>query len=401
LINLDIKKIKNMLFWFLKELPLLVLPFAVSQLALWIVVSRFIRTKKFTDKTVVAFTSIHYNGNSKAVFEYMKNLDDYECYWIARNIKSLKDLKETKSQVVYAFFPIISMKYLLNTDILVTSDTALQSIFFHKKLKVVQLWHGVCPKGLSLPDYDFDAWCMSSEYIKKRYHKIYHLSPEKLHVTGYAGLDTLLTHLQNDSIRDEFNKKYNIQGKTIFYAPTWDCGLWGWGDQYNQFERLCSFCKKNDLTLILRLHPLAEINKRKLRNIVSKYDVLWLDMDKEPDTMKLLAVSDILITDWSSISTDFLLTKRPIIYLQVNKEYFTKTRGEPEVPSECRAGEVVLNSEEFYAALEKVLAKGKKKKKKQKEFLKLLHGDADGKASERVSEVIEELLKNKNGYDRK
>lgn len=382
-----------MMFIFSRELSIIVLPFAVIQLTLWIILSKFIRTKKFTDKPVVAFTSIHYNGNSKAVFDYMKNLDEYECFWIARNRKSLKDIRKNNGHCIYAYLPLISMRYLLNTDVLVTSDTAFQSLFFHKKPKVIQLWHGVCPKGLSLPEYDFDAWCMSSEYIKKRYIKIYDLSQEKLYVTGYAGMDTLFTHLHDESIRDEFCKKYNIKEKIILYAPTWDCGLWGWGDQYNQFERLCSFCRKKDITLILRLHPLAKISRRKLRKIVNKYDVLWLDMHKESGTMKLLAVSDIVITDWSSISTDFLLTKRPVIYLEANKEYFTKTRGEPEVPLECRAGEVVLNSEEFYAALEKVLAKGNRFEKKQKEFLKLLHGDVDGKSSARVVNIIVEVIK--------
>lgn len=387
-----------MLFWFLKELPLFIVPFAVSQLALWIIVSRFIRIKKFTDKAVVAFTSIHYNGNSKAVFEYIKNLDYFECYWIARNIRSLKDLKENNGHVVYAFFPIISMKYLLNTDIIVTSDTPLNSLFFYKEPKVIQLWHGICPKGI-IPKHkdtsDLYAWCVSSEYIKQRYLKLYSVPEKKLYVTGHAALDTLYVYLQQNSIKDDFCKKYNINGKVVLYAPTWDRGLWGWSKTNEDFEKLCIFCKKSGLTLILRIHPLTKINKKKLRKIVRKYSVLWLDMDREPDTMKLLAVTDILITDWSSISIDFLLTKRTIIYLEVDKEYFTKTRGEPEVLPEYRIGEIVLDAEEFYDALETVLAKGNRFERKQDKCLKLLHGNVDGKASEQVLIIIKDLLKNK------
>jgi len=395
LANLDIGKFKTMLFWLLKEVPLSILPFVVSQLALWIIASRFIQTKKFTDKTVVAFTSIYYNGNSKAVFEYMKNLDDYECYWIARNTRSLKDVREKKGQCIYAFFPIISMKYLLNTDILVTSDTDLDYLFSHRRPKVVQLWHAVCTKGIPPHKNNLDAWCVSSDFIKKRYSELYNLPPYKIHSTGYPAMDILYTHLHDNSLRNEFENKYNINGKIILYTPTWDCGLWGWGDQYNQFEKLCLFCKNNNLTLILRLHPLVKIKKKKLRRIVKKYNVLWLDMDTEPDTMKLLAVSDILITDWSSTCVDFLLTKRPIIYLEVNKEFFTKLRGEAEAPPELRAGEIVLDNEELYDALAIVLSKGNRFERKQDECLKLLHGNVDGKASERVSVVIEELLKNK------
>ena len=394
--NIDSSKLKNMLFWFLKEFPLFILPFVVSQLALWIVVSRFIRTKKFTDKTVVAFTSIHYNGNSKAIFEYMKNLDDYECYWIARNIRSLRDLEETNGQVVYAFFPIISMKYLLNTDIIVTSDTPLNSLFFYKKPKVIQLWHGICPKGI-IPKHedtsDLYAWCVSSEYIKQRYIKLYNIPKKKLYVTGHAALDTLYVYLQQNSIKDDFCKKYNINSKVLLYAPTWDRGLWGWSKTYEDFEKLCIFCKKSGLTLILRLHPLTKINKQKLRKIVRKYSVLWLDMDREPDTMKLLAVTDILITDWSSISIDFLLTKRTVIYLEVDKEYFTKTRGEPEVLPEYRTGEIVFNNDEFYEALNIVLEKGNRYEKEQEKVLVKMQGNVDGKSSERVVNVIEEAIK--------
>jgi len=112
--------------------------------------------------------------------------------------------------------------------------------------------------------------------------------------------------------------------------------------------------------------------------------------------MKLLAITDILITDWSSIYTDFFLTKRPIIFLEINKEYFTKIRGKPEVPPEYRAGEIVHNSEEFYEALEFVLKHGNRFEKEQEKLLKIIHGDVDGKASERVVKLIEELLKNEN-----
>jgi len=323
----------------------------------------------------------------------MKNLDNFACYWIARNIRSIKDVRSHNGTSIYAFFPIISMKYLLNTDLLVTSDTLLESLFFYNRPKIIQLWHAVTTKSMSPHKNNLDAWYVSSEYIKQRYEKVYNLPEKKIHVTGYPGLDILYKHLKNDSIRVKFCNKYNIKNKILLYAPTWDCGLWGWGDQYNQFEKLCSYCIEHNITLILRLHPLSKINKRKLRKIVNKYDVLWLDMDKEPDTMKLLAVSDIFITDWSSVCVDFLLTKRPIIHLDINKEYFTKRKGEPEVPPKFRSGEIVIKNDDFFKTLDIVLTKGNRFEKKQEESLKVLHGNADGKSSERVSKKIEQLLK--------
>jgi len=392
---IEISSLRKMIFWFYREMSLIVFPFAIIQLSIWILISKFIKTEFSTNKTVVAFTSIHYNGNSRAVFDYMKNLDEYDCYWIARNRKSLNDLRKNHEKCIYAFFPVISMKYLLNTDILVTSDTPLNSLFFHRKPKVIQLWHAVSTKGIPPHKNDLDAWCVSSEYIKQRYVELYKLPSSKIYVTGYPSLDTLYRHLHNELLRGEFDYKYKIIGKIVFYTPTWDCGLWGWGDQYNQFEKLCMFCRNNNLTLLLRLHPLAKINKKKLKRIVRKYNVLWLDMDKEPDTMKLLAVSDILITDWSSTCVDFLLTKRSIIYLEVKKDFFTKLRGEAEVPPELRAGEIALDTDEFYKALTIVLKKGNRFITDQEKSLRLIHGNVDGNSSERVVKIIKELTKKK------
>lgn len=48
-------------------------------------------------------------------------------------------------------------------------------------------------------------------------------------------------------------------------------------------------------------------------------------MPEGANTMKLLAIADILITDWSSIYTNFFLIKRPIIYFEIDKDLYTKT----------------------------------------------------------------------------
>jgi len=181
--------------------------------------------------------------------------------------------------------------------------------------------------------------------------------------------------------------------KICLYAPTFDIGLWPWGDEYEQFEKVCGFCNENNLTLILRLHPYAKIKEGKLEKIIKNYENVYrLGMQKEPNTMKVLAIADILITDWSSIYTDYFLTKRPIIYLEVNKEYYTKMRGNPEIPPEFRAGEITHNTKEFYGALKTVLEKGDRFEEEQEKLLKIIHGDVDGKASERVVDVIEKLM---------
>ncbi len=394
----NIKQIKQMIFWYLKEQQSIFLPIILVELGLWYVVSMLMKKiirKKRKDKIVAAFTSIYYNGNAKAVYEHMKKNEKYDCYWIARNRKSFFDVKKRGGNVIYAYFPFIGAYYLLNTDLLITNDSCLIFLFPHKDFKAVQVKHGVGPKGSDVPKSEFemfDAWCVPSEYIKQRHIKLWDAPPEKLYVTGFARMDYLYDYLKmpKEKLLEEIGIKNGR--KIILYAPTFDIGLWPWGDAYEEFEKLCKFCKENNLILILRLHPLAKVKKRKIKKIIKKYDnVCWLDMPKEPDTMKLLAITDILITDWSSIYTDYFLTKRPIIYIEINKDFFTRERGKPEVPPEYRAGEIVRNNEEFYEALKLVLKEGNRHKDKQEELLRIIHGNVDGKSTERVIEVIEKL----------
>lgn len=399
-----IGKLKRGFYFFSKERFSILLPIWLIKLSIFYILLRclffFMRKKKKDEKVILAFDGYYYNGNVRAVYELImqKYADKYECYWVARNYKTFKDVRKRGGRVFMAY-SLLGLPWYLKTDVWLRVQTGIGifSLLPHKNYKVIQLKHGVGPKGTMPSQHDFemhDAWCVSSQFIKKRHVELWNAPPEKLYATGFARMDLLLKYLKMP--KEKLLKELGIKNgrKIILHAPTFDVGLWPWGNPYEEFEKFCKFCKEKNLILILRLHPFAKINKRKLKKIIKKYDnVYWLDMSKEPDTMKLLAITDILITDWSSIYTDFFLTKRPIIFLEVNKEYFTKIRGKPEVPPEYRAGEIVHNSEEFYEALEFVLKHGNRFEKEQEKLLKIIHGDVDGKASERVVKLIEELLK--------
>lgn len=390
------KTIKEAIKWLITEHGVLFAPFIMVKASFFFlsvtILSKFI--KKSDNKIYIGFTAMYYDGNPRAVFEHLNKQDNkFECYWIARNKISYKQAKEHGSAV--ELFSFKSISYFLKTNVFVTADVvSIFSFIPREKYKIIQLWHGVGPKGIPTEDYEkIDARCVTSEYTKQRHKELWHAPEEKIYVTGFARMDFLYNYLKMPP--KKLLKEVGLKNdrKIILYAPTFDVGLWPWGDAYDEFETLCSFCKENDLILILRLHPFAKVKRGKLKKILKKYEyVYWLNMSKEPDTMKLLAISDILVTDWSSIYTDYFLTKRSIIYLEVNKEYFTKIRGKPEIPPELRDGEIVHNNEEFYEALTTVLKSGNKFKNEQEKLLKIIHGDVDGNSSGRVVEVIEKLL---------
>jgi len=391
--------IRDMLFWYAKENEIIFLPIHFFSVIAWIVLCKLLvrRGKPVGDKYTIGFTSLYFNGNARAVFEYMSNKNETEsiCFWIARNIKTYKYLKKLRKKVVYMYFPFTALDLLKNTSVLVTNDSYL-SFLFPKMPKTIQLWHGEGPKGIDLSYDKCTIWCVPSEFIKERHLRLWKAPSEKLYVCGSPRLDILKSYLKRsrEEILDELNIRREEKKKILLYAPTFDVGLWPWGDQYKGFEKLCEFCKKNDLILILRLHPLAKISKRKVKRIVKRYEnVHWLDMPKEPDTMKLLAITDILITDWSSIYTDFFLTKRPIIYMEVDPNYYVKERGKSQVPPEFRAGEISRDEKEFFQALHRVLKIGNRFSEKQHEMFKIIYGAVDGKSCERVTKIIRSIVR--------
>ena len=131
--KIDKSRIINIFYWGSKETSVVIILFFTFQLVFWYLIGKYIKVKKPSNKIVIAFTSIGYNGNSRAVFDELSKDTKYECYWIARNKKSLDEVKKINGNSIYAYFPLISIKYLLNTDILVTSDTSLGSLFVHKQ----------------------------------------------------------------------------------------------------------------------------------------------------------------------------------------------------------------------------------------------------------------------------
>lgn len=131
-------------------------------------------------------------------------------------------------------------------------------------------------------------------------------------------IKTLKTHVY---------QKYKITSnkKIILYAPTFrkgyglSCYLTDWNNILNEFK--CKF--NSDFVVLLRLHPNLLKKHYDLGDIVSCKDVI--DVTRYPDMQELLAVSEILVTDYSSSIFDMSLLLRPVFIY--TSDYATYNRG--------------------------------------------------------------------------
>ncbi len=361
-------------------------------------------------KKILIFTNIHYAGNPRAVYERIikrKDLrDKYDAYWMTSNISEFLKLRKQWKNVVYKH-GIFSIKVYSRASLWILAHRGPMNLPHilknrYKEVNKIQLEHGVGPKITKGEDREYEdyiATCLSSEDIKKRHIELWNAPPERLYATGFARLDLLLGHLKRS--RDELLEELDLPheySKIVLHAPTFDMGLWPWGDPYEGIANMAEFLESQNTMLLIRPHPYTIYDRGRLKSISKKYKNLrFVPMERYHDVEKLLAVTDVLITDWSSTYTDFLVTGRPVVFLDVNRKFFLKERCDgcmPEVPPEMRPGLKVSNEKELRGALKKSIYDGYIP---DKEFymkcLEFIHGNPDGHYSDRVIEVIEHVLR--------
>ena len=150
------------------------------------------------------------------------------------------------------------------------------------------------------------------EYIKNNFGY-----PDKNVVyTGFARFDNL-----------DLSK---INNNFILIAPTWRKWITRQKDfdtfmsnYYNLLnnKKLIEILEKNNITIKLVLHK--NMNKYKINTILLSNNVT-INHNNEVDIQKLLNKTDLLITDFSSISMDIGYRQRPIIYYQFDEEDYRK-----------------------------------------------------------------------------
>lgn len=136
--------------------------------------------------------------------------------------------------------------------------------------------------------------------------------------------DSLYSGILN---RSGILKRYGLdpRKKTLLYSPTWESlKIWPIGkpedDEKNLYE-FCEFLERLHLNVIIRPHHIGILQygvKPKILRVLRHFDNVYFD-DSSVSSFwgpnKSLVASDIMITDLSSISTEFLSLGKPVIYM--------------------------------------------------------------------------------------
>ena len=292
-----------------------------------------------------------------------------------------------------AFKNLATSKYVFLND----NFFPLAFMSFKKETIVVQLWHapGASKKfggSVASPDEvemlskiskNTDFLITSSKKIEDYYSEAFQIEKSKIKALGLPRLDYYFEDHDLDKLKEDFFKKYGFDSnrKIVLYAPTFRDEK-----KYNNVFDFLDLKKFNEVlgseyVLALRLHP--KIKDFYAENIESSDE--YIDCSDYPSEQELMMLSDILITDYSSIMIEFAILDKPIIFFVYDLENYLKTeRGFYYDFKKTVPGKLVYNSDDLISAIEN----NDFDKDKLLSFTGTQFDAIDGKSSKRVVDFL-------------
>lgn len=349
--------------------------------------------------------------NAFALYDYMKNnghLGKYRITWLVshpENFKAEENVQYAQKEIWDCFSKatikeLRTCKWYIydHCDMLESRKRVGQKSFF--------LTHGAGFKAAS----DSNAICYAdttytlSPFFYKRVSDWCRCKVESMKDLGFSRLDYFFAKASNNQV--EFQKKYKLETykKVFLWMPTFRTSK-------NKDLTEEYFSSQTGLPILYKKKELDEFNETlrinnsmcffKVHHLQADLDafkekysniVILTDEDLQLSNLQLyqfIRLTSCLITDYSSISTDYMLLDRPIIYTMDDYEEYKNSRGfSVEDPAQYFAGYHVYDKNQLTQAIQEVASGADVYKEERKKVLPLFHSHIDGNSSARIVDDI-------------
>lgn len=328
------------------------------------------------------FSSVHnntFNYNSSYLFLYIKeHCPNIRPYYVINDEKKRKELEEKYGKGYFLDGTTMeSIRKILSCKVWFTSTAPpLYGVGFRKKYVIINLWHGVPLKKIGMEQENL-SW-FTRKYYKYLFANNYEgvvttssrlvdimsrsfmVEPDRIKVWGQPRNDMLFLSLNRGEVfRRIYGKDFPECEKVILYAPTFrdhaPTRLFPFEDMDE--KELVHWLEKEKIVLCIRLHLYDQTGKEWLEAWDSKPEsrIRLLNEDRQADIMEILNVFDLLITDYSSIYIDFLLTGKPMLFLPYDREEYLGERGMNFPYDQVTPGPKPKSFQEFLNSIEGLL----------------------------------------------
>ncbi|GEK35190.1 CDP-glycerol glycerophosphotransferase family protein [Kurthia sibirica] len=333
------------------------------------------------------------SDNFRFVYEELQKRDNYDYFFL------LKPSVKTRKR----YIEIIKLAYHIATAKVILVDDYYPMVYplkIRKNADLIQIWHAVGafktfgfsrsgkpggPKPTSIAHKNYTKAIVSSKYVAPFYAEGFGITEDKVVATGIPRTDIFFDEQYKENKYAEMMTKFpEFEGKHItLYAPTFR----GHGQSSAVFPqkklelaKIYDSLGEQDLFLI-KMHPFVS----KKFKIPAQYKDKIIDMTKYPSVNDLLFISDILITDYSSVCFEYALLNKPMIFYCFDLEEYVSSRDFYIPYEQFTPGEIVYNTEELIDVMQK---KTIDHSVDYSEFTTRFFDDLDGKSTERVADLI-------------
>lgn len=345
------------------------------------------------------------SGNIRTLTKYLSKVGKYSFYYVA---------KEERRAYFHLLFVL---PFVMSRAEIILMDNAFMPMSFfkvRKETKVLQLWHGTGSIKKFGQDSNtgrlrelerrhnanIDCLFVNSAGLVREYAGAFGVPESKVYATGLPRTDWLLTLLSD---KDRAEKIEEISGniakfmgggslkdkKIILYAPTFRDNETDNPKLHMNVSKLAETLP-DDYLIFLKLHPFVS---RAFKG--SDLPDRVINVSDYQDLNELMVVSDVLITDYSSIIFDFVVLDKPMYFFaddildfEANgRGFYLDYRNDlPGILPSCETelGRKIVNDVEGNESSETRL--------KRRLFLDKYYDWLDGKSAKRV---YEEAIKKK------
>lgn len=366
-------------------------------------------------KNLIIFESFlgkQYSDNPRAIYEYLKkHHHEYEMVWSA-DPRFEQGFLESRVPYVKRF----SVRWLFlmaRARFWVTNSRMPLWIPKPKHTIYLQTWHGTPLKRLVFDMKEVLMPGTTTEAYKEHFYQEsrnwdYLISPNRYSTeifkrafkfekevieSGYPRND-IFYKPERIEIARKFKETHQLpmDKKVILYAPTWRDNQYYQIGKYKLDLHLDLGKLKKELgdeyIIILRMHYLVAENFN-----LDSYKGFAYNFSRHEDIQELYLISDVLITDYSSVFFDYANLKRPMIFFAYDiDEYKEDIRGFYFDFEKNAPGPIVKTTDEVIEAIKK-LSEPNQFTSKLNEFYQQFCYLEDGHAASRV--VKEVILANR------
>jgi CDP-glycerol glycerophosphotransferase (TagB/SpsB family) len=348
-----------------------------------------------------AWNGEQYSDNSKYMFEYVnKNHPEINAVWITRSKSVFKTLREAGRKcalrssfrgIFYSIFAEVAFETEGNQDI--------SPLLNNKKTVTVQLWHGMGFKsmnwngGMAKKREKFAKfhWIATSDLYIETFTKLMQIPAELFSITGYPRDDSFVLKPQNtymeSLLREHADKKF------IIYMPTHR----NFGKDGNNSINIDAFRKIDSELIDHNIIMVYKPHFHELNNFLRYEDeftniILAKDKSVWDDVYGYLHYFDLLISDYSSVITDFMCSGKPVVYFPYDiKDYETADAGLNDYFFEIPGGPMCYTWDEVIDQTVALLENDTWKEERERCF-KFYHQFNDGNNCKRVFDETMKLI---------